>query len=268
MRKFLIKTLLCCCLLTAMSTAQVFGQTKTNQESNPFQTIQFPSADKLEITADLYLASDDKKTPFIVLCHQAGWSRGEYREIAPKLKEAGFNCLAIDQRSGKATNNVENETTKQAAKDGKGTGFVDAEQDMIAAIKYVRANHSDGKLILWGSSYSSALSLRIAGEHPELIDGVMAFAPGEYFERFGKPKDWITTSAKKISDPVFITSAKKEYPRWKSIFDAIPGEQKTKFVPTTTGNHGSRALYQRFDDSASYWDEVNQFLKRYKSNDE
>ena len=34
--------------------------------------------------ADLYIAHD-ASAPFILLFHQAGWSRGEYLEIAPKL---------------------------------------------------------------------------------------------------------------------------------------------------------------------------------------
>ena len=46
--------------------------------------------------------------PVLVLFHQAGWSRGEYREIAPKLNELGYICLAIDQRSGKGVNGVAN----------------------------------------------------------------------------------------------------------------------------------------------------------------
>ena len=179
-----------------------------------YKTITFPSADDVKITADLYMPHGKTK-PFIVLCHQAGWSRGEYREIAPKLNELGFNCMAIDQRSGNEVNKVANETMKAASAANKPVTFVDAEPDMIAAIKFARANHAEGKVILWGSSYSSALALRIAGEEPALIDGVLAFAPGEYFKRFGQPGDWITTSAAKIADPAFITSAKNEFKNWK-----------------------------------------------------
>ena len=232
-------------------------------QQKEFTKVQFPSADGLQLTADLYLAKQDKQTPMILLCHQAGWSRGEYREIAPKLNKMGFNCMALDQRSGNAVNEVENETFKLAKQQKKATGFVDAEQDMIAALNHCRKNYAKGKLILWGSSYSSALSLRIAGENPQLLDGVLAFAPGEYFARFGKPKDWITTSAAKIKAPVFITSAQDEFPRWKSIFEKIPGD-KSKFVPTTKGNHGSRALWAKFDDHEEYWKATRKFLGKFQ----
>lgn len=227
------------------------------------KTIEFASGDGVEITADLYWAHDDKATPFIVLCHQAGWSRGEYLEIAPKLNEMGFNCLAIDQRSGGAVNEVSNQTAKAAKATGKKTTFVDAEQDMVAALRYARENFAEGDLVLWGSSYSAALALRIAGEHADLLNGVLAFAPGEYFARFGQSEDWITVSAKKIAVPTFVTSAKNEYGRWKGIFDAIELESKTKFVPQTAGNHGSRALWEQFDDHEDYWTAVNSFLTQF-----
>ena len=245
------------CVVAAISTLQV-----AHGQDSEFKTVQFPSADGVEITADVYNKHADT-SPFIVLCHQAGWSRGEYREIAPKLNALGFNCMAIDQRSGKGVNNVANETMKRAAAESKGTQFLDAEQDMIAALKYAKKNYAKGKLLLWGSSYSAALTLRIAGEHSDLIDGALSFAPGEYFVRFEKPQDFIQSSAKKIQDPIFVTSAKNEYENWKAIFDAVSSSGKTKFIPQTKGQHGSRALWKKFPDHGEYWTATKAFLKQF-----
>ena len=239
------------------------GSEKRDEVAAAFTQVEFPSADGLAITADLYLVDEAKSTPFIVLCHQAGWSRGEYREIAPKLNQLGFNCLAIDQRSGGTVNGVKNQLVLKARAANTGTEFSDAEQDMIAALKWSKENWAEGKLIVWGSSYSAALSLRIAGEHPDLVDGAMAFSPGEYFTRFGKPGDWIATSAKKIADPSFITSARSEHRAWKGIFDSIPGADKANFRPETAGNHGSRALWEKFSDHDAYWAGVKEFLKQF-----
>ena len=240
-------------LFVVSIAAQLQGQ------KSDFKPITFDSANDLKVTADLYMAHDNT-APFIVLCHQAGWSRGEYREIAPKLNKLGFNCMAIDQRSGGGVNDIKNESMKAAKAKKLGTEFTDAEADMIRALEHARSSYAQGQVILWGSSYSAALSLRIAGENPELVDGVMAFAPGEYFERLGQPKDWISQSAKKIAAPAFITSAKNEEKNWKAIFESIPGQSKTAFLPKTKGNHGSRALWEKFDDHKSYWAQVNTFL--------
>lgn len=255
-------------LAIALMATSMFATTQAQEQSaerTDFETITFESGDGLEVTADLYAPHDDRATPFIVLCHQAGWSRGEYREIAPKLNKLGFNCMAIDQRSGGKVNGVENETLKKAKAANKATNFTDAEQDLVAALKFARDGLAEGKVILWGSSYSAALSLRVAGENNDLVDGVLAFAPGEYFARFGRPKDWVQSAAKNIADPAFITSAQNELPNWEAIFEAIPVEGKQKFVPTTKGNHGSRALWEEFDDHGDYWKQVKAFLEQFQA---
>lgn len=226
------------------------------------ETITFPSKDGLTITADTYISNPDKKTPFIVLFHQAGWSRGEYNEIAPKLNKLGFNCIAVDQRSGNTVNGVKNETTALAQKEGKPINYTDAEQDIIASLEYARNNFAEGKLIAWGSSYSAALVLKVAGDHPTLVDGVVSFAPGEYFKRLGKSPTWVQDSAKNITVPVFITSAKSEYNNWAGIYGVINTNTKTYYLPDTKGNHGSRALWAKFFDSPGYWKAVTAFLQK------
>lgn len=227
--------------------------------SQAMETITFKAEDGVEITAELYITHPNT-APFIVLFHQANWSRGEYQEIAPKLNAMGYNCMAIDQRSGGAVNGIPNKTKISATKAMKGTQYIDALTDMNAAIVYAKTNFAEGKLIIWGSSYSSALVLKIAGDQPEAIDGTLAFSPGEYFGRFEKPVDFIASSAKNITNPVFITSAKNEKGSWWKIYEAIDSENKHYFLPETSGNHGSRALWEKFNDSKSYWKAVKEFL--------
>ncbi len=235
------------CFITLVVTAQ----SKT--------TITFKSQDGIIITADSYMPHS-KAAPVIVLFHQANWSRGEYLEIAPELNTLGFNCIAVDLRSGGAINNVTNMTKLNAAKAMKSTQYIDAIPDMKAAVKYAKNNLTDGKVIVWGSSYSSALSLKLAGQMNE-IDAVMAFSPAEYFVSQGKARDFVTSDAGNIFKPVFITSAKSEKSSWWSIYVAIPSENKTFYLPESSGNHGSRALWSKFADSPGYWNSVKNFLK-------
>ncbi len=245
-------------LVTLASTANAAFQGDT--KSTAPTSISFPAKDGLKVHADLYLAHEGEQVPFIVLFHQAGWSRGEYLEIAPRLNQLGFNCMAVDQCSGGAVNGIKNLTHGAAKQAGLGTDFPDAMPDMLAALEWARAEYTQGKLIAWGSSYSSALVLRIAGQHPKLVDGVLSFSPGDYFGRFGKSKTWIAESASSIACPVWITSAKKEREVWMPIFKKIPGDKKHSFLPASAGNHGSRALWQKFKDSGAYWTSVEKFL--------
>ena len=244
----------------------IFSLSQAASAAAKKETVKFPSSDGMAITADVYMNAADKKRPFIVLFHQAGWSRGEYIEIAPRLNALGFNCMAVDLRSGGEVNGVTNETSARAKAGSKGTSYVDAMPDIEAAIRYARKHYGHGKVIIWGSSYSAALVLKVAGDRSELVDGVLAFSPGEYFGRSGKPANWIQESAAKIKLPVFITSARGEKGSWSGIFDAIRSENKTFYLPDTRGNHGSRALWAKFNDSTGYWKAVENFLnKDYKN---
>ncbi len=231
-------------------------------EERPVQeTVTFKSQDGLEVTADSNV-SHETTAPFIVLFHQARWSRGEYAEIAPKLAALGFNTMAVDQRSGGEVNGVENETHKRAKAAGKPVEYLDAYPDMVAALEYAKANHAKGKTIVWGSSYSSALVFRLAAEHPDEVDGLLSFAPGEYYEDVtGDPK-YIEGFAGKVKCPVFVTSAKEEGPNWKGIFEAVSGN-KTSYLPDTEGKHGSSALWEKQPDNAGYWKAVEAFLKEH-----
>lgn len=216
------------------------------------ETITFPSEDGLEITADIYEV--DKNAPVIILCHQASWSRGEYREIAPKLNKMGFTCIAIDQRSGNEVNGIKNETATRASEQKLGQAYTDAEQDIVAAVNYAHKKYSK-KVILWGSSYSSSLVLKVAKEN-ENVSKVISFSPGEYFRTFS-----LKEKISGFDKPAFLTSSKNEATSVKVLYDVISSENKTQFIPNGSGEHGSRALWESKKDHKEYWKAITEFLK-------
>ena len=241
-------------LITALTT-NLFAATSS-------QRIEFKSTDGLLITADRY-TPHKADAPLIVLFHQAGSSRGEYSEIAPRLNRLGFNCIAVDQRSGEHSRGIDNQTAIRAGSAGLPTSYADALPDIIAALRYARKNYPHSKIIAWGSSYSASLVLKVAGDQPELVDGVIAFSPGEYFAHLGNSKTWIRDSAKNIQVPVFISSSRNETKRWADIYRVIPEKWRHSFIPETAGKHGSKALWKKYADSPAYWQAVTAFLKDY-----
>ncbi len=224
------------------------------------EEITFDSSDGLKLTADFYGDPTDKSRPLICLFHQAGWSRGEYREIAPKLVAMGFHCLAVDARSGGEVNGVVNETVQRNQKRGEKVGydFIKAYPDVVATLKYARENLAEGKLIAWGSSYSSTLILKASIDNEGLVDGTLSFAPNAKAD-WAQP--WLLPGLAKIKHPVFITSAKDEKPNWQPIYENLPPELRSSYLPKTKGNHGSRALWEEFADHTGYWTAVTQFLE-------
>ena len=227
------------------------------------ETVTFASEDGLLVTADVYAPYENGAAPIIVLFHQAGSSRGEYTEIAPWLNSLGYNCMAVDQRSGETARGVDNETARRAAQENRPAGYISALPDIKAALVYARRQYGKDGVIAWGSSYSAALVLTVAGDSPGLVDGVLAFSPGEYFRRAGKSATWVQETARHITVPVFITSSRNEADSWADIFESIEPGQKTSFIPATEGRHGSRALWKEYPDSDAYRSAVQVFLERF-----
>jgi dienelactone hydrolase len=218
--------------------------------------IAFPAGDGVTVTADVYMPNP-ATAPFVVLFHQAGYSRGEYRAIAPKLVALGVNAMAVDLRSGEAAAGVGNATAASACALGKPHQYVDAVADLTAAVAKAR-ELARGKVVLWGSSYSSSLVLAYGGELH--ADAVMAFSPGEYFDDQGKSKTWVAERAATLAVPVFIASARSEAATWAPIAAAITRGKVTTFVPDTAGLHGASALWPEQPDNGAYWTAVTAFV--------
>jgi len=222
------------------------------------ELVKFQTEDGLTVTGDLYTLEKPEEVPFIILFHQARYSRGEYIETAERFLELGYNCLAIDQRSGGEVNGVVNETNKEAVAKGLPTDYADAMPDLMAAIEYVKENFDSDRLLILGSSYSASLAIIIAAQNPGMVDGVLAFSPGEYFKY---DDTTIEQYASEIIVPVFITSAREERKEWKAIYEAINDDDKQKYIPEEGGIHGSSALWKTTDGNKEYWKAVEKFLK-------
>ena len=228
------------------------NNTPATTDSAYTKTFTFKSLDSLEITADIYHIGKDK--PVMVLCHQAGWSRGEYKESAVEFNKLGFNCIAIDQRSGSGVNGVQNETAKGYTPVGLPQDYINSEQDIIAGVNY--AENMYGKnVILVGSSYSSGLVLKVAKENAK-VEMVLSFSPNEYYGQNFDLKGKITG----LDKPTFITSSKNEAADAKLLFDVVTSTKKAQFVPTGAGHHGSRALWSANAGNEEYWKAVKDFL--------
>lgn len=216
------------------------------------QKVTFTSLDALTITADLYLVNDS--LPFILLCHQAGSSRGEYLESAVRLNGLGYNCLAIDLRSGEVSNKIKNETAVQAKRKGRGQDYLDAEQDMIAAVYYLY-NKYKKKVIVLGSSYSASLALKLGAENNK-VAAVIAFSPGDYFGE----EMLLSRVVTGLKIPVFLASSRTEYEKVRKIYEWIPSAMKVQFVPGSEGDHGSKVLWQVSPAAPEYWSALENFL--------
>lgn len=218
--------------------------------------LTFPASDKLTVTADFYENEKEGKTAaWVLLFHQAGYSRGEYKETAARIVKLGYNCLAVDLRSGEEVNFVKNETAAEAKKKKLPTNYLDAKQDILAAIDYA-FEKSKKPVILFGSSYSASLALVVAKSNAK-VKAVVAFSPGEYFENTLN----VQTSLTGYDKPVFAAVSKKEFSYLETLLTGVT-KNKTIFQPQSgDGEHGSKALWKSNKSSSEYWMALISFLK-------
>lgn len=225
-------------------------------EKYPFKEVEFKSKDRHPISGNLYELESDR--PVILLCHQAGYNKHEYADIAPRLNAMGYNVMAIDQRSGGDFAGKSNKTYHSAKAKGLTTEFLDAEQDIEAAVDYLFGMYGQ-KVIVWGSSYSSSLVLFVASSNDH-VRASISFSPGDYF---GEAKPSLAHVLKDLDKPFFITSSKEESEQVSKLLKDIELKpNQLHFIPEHKGYHGSRALWQGQENADEYWNAVVSFLKK------
>lgn len=218
--------------------------------------VKFPSKDGVTITADMYEA--DPSYPWVVLFHMAESSRGEFQRIAPRLNRLEVNCIAVDLRAGKEENFIVNETYVLAKNTGLGTSYLDAEIDMKAAIEktFMIARRP---VIIFGSSYSASLALKLAQEMPQ-VKAVIAFSPGEYF---GKELN-VAEAVSGLTKPAFIACGSDEKKYTDEIANAVNSDKKIYFAPGKGGAHGSKSLLKTTEGETDYWIQMINFIQKVK----
>lgn len=208
---------------------------------------------------------EPKPTALILLFHQAGSSKAEYASIAPRLVKAGYSALAIDQRSGgemygsnETAAGLGAERAKALAEDA---GYLKAYPDLEAALAWGEQQHLP--IILWGSSYSSALVFRLAAEHPGKVRSLLAFSPGEYFS----DENMVRAAAAKINLPAFVASTGSDEERKFAdpIFAVLHGTGNVRLVPSNAVHGSSMLIASRNPEGAEViWQAVLAFLGKTK----
>ncbi len=212
------------------------------------------SKDSVKVTYDEYFVS--KKAPVVLLCHQAGSSRGEYTEIAKRINKSGINCVAIDQRSGGKCKEVVNQTHLDAEQKKLSTGYLDSEKDIIAALDYFHLKYKK-KISLLGSSYSASLILKIAATQKQKIKTLFVFSPGEYFDGFNLKKH-----IENLEVMTFIYGAKNELQDIEACTSLLLN--KKTFRSFSEGKHGASVLWNDCPSSSEFWSEFESQLKFLK----
>ena len=199
----------------------------------------------------------------MLLFHQGGASGwAEYAPIVPALTSRGFRVATIDQRRGGDLFDAANAVAERF--DPETTSYCDAAPDLEAALDWAVDRTGDDGVVLWGSSYSAALVIRLAAERPDDVAGVLAFSPAS-----GDPMEGCRPEAvlDRIDVPLLVLRPESEMEHaWigeqLEIFDAAGADTYV----ARPGRHGSSMLVeQRVGASTEgVWGVVQAFLDRIR----
>jgi len=207
--------------------------------------ITFIAPDRLLVTGDLYFVNDT--LPYMILCHDAKSSRGEYKEIAHRFNKLGYNCIAIDLRVGGTSNGIENETVEMANVKHMSPKLIDSKIDIIGAINYA-FERSNKKIVLVGAGYSAALAMCVGFTDPR-INCVFAFSPADYYNGALDTKSVFP----KCTIPVFVASSLTDAASTKAYVAGIPSSKLTLFAPSGGNAHGTDGLLKSSESNHDYW---------------
>lgn len=152
------------------------------------------------------LAYDDQgEGPLIIATPAMLDLRSELRFLVPRLVEAGFRVLSIDQRGMGETSGRWPEY-----------GSTPMARDLIALIEHV----DSGPVLIYGTSNGAAAGIYLAAERAELVDGLVLAAP---FVRDGK-SSWVQRQLMQIMRvpglalPIYLSY----YPKWEPRRPRVP----------------------------------------------
>lgn len=223
------------------------------------QTFELETADGLTIYGDIYEPEYIKRPPLILAFHQGGGdARGEYAPIIPRLLDEGYAVMTIDQRQGGDVFEGTNRTV-EGLPDGEEYGFCDAYPDLEAALAYA-STQGFGRIIVWGSSYSAALAIRLAADHPEDVDRVVALSPAS-----GEPMEGCQPiePASRLTVPALMVRPEREASIDFVAADlAAYREMGHEVYVSPGGSHGSSILVEARTGAPTteVWDRVLSFL--------
>ena len=239
------------------------------QDETGYQEISFYTSDSIKVFGQLY--ERNKSNDIILLFHQGGSNaRGEYRTIIPRLLDNNFNILAIDQRVGGQIYGSYNRTIANIPGNSfdNNYGYCDAYNNLEGALDYlIQTGNTSGK-ILWGSSYSASLSMKLASIRGQDLIGVLAFSPASGRVMDGcNPEDFIEM----VEIPMIILKPPNEMEseRSQQLYDLAAKLGHQTYV-AENGIHGSSMLVESRvgKEVSKNWEIVLTFLHQIRNGDD
>lgn len=205
------------------------------------ERVALATADGFTLVGDLHAAAPE--APGVILLHMYRSDRRAWDPLVPKLREAGFTVLALDQRAHGESTRRGAETVRVADLPRGGfAAFVRAGPKDVAAARKLLAKRglAKGGLALVGASYGCSVSLLSAAAEPG-VGALVLLSPGTAY--FGVD---VTEAARRFAGALLGVAAEDDPGSargTRALVEAHPGPDELVIFPS--GGHGTRLFAPR-----------------------
>ena len=230
-------------------------------EAQTTNEIQFKTSDQLTVFGDFHASAKVPARAVLIVVHQGdGSARGDYGPIIPRLIREGFDVLAIDSRSGGELFGSTNRTvSKNPARDWE---YCDAYPDLTAALDYAKTLRPARPIIVWGSSYSATLALRLAADRASELKAVLAFSPASG-PSMGECQPVPYAARVKIPALVVRPRGELDVAMRRADFDAFSKQGHQTYIAEPSAHGSSVLVAERANgDASATWITVLAFLDK------
>ena len=212
---------------------------RMNSEKDSVQTVTFDAPDGARIVGSFYAARQEN-SPAVLMLHQFGGTRADYKDLAAQFQANGMAVLTIDGRGfGESTKRADGSTISVSQSNEAVAGM---KSDVAAAVKFLveQKNVDKSRIGIAGASYGSSLAIIYAGENSE-IKAVALVSPGTNY--FGNLPT-MPAMEKYAARPVLIIAAEddQESATASHKLDKLAAGDQHQLQIYPRGGHGTGIL--------------------------
>lgn len=132
---------------------------------------------KIEVPCRAWLPKNVQPKVVLLCVHGLGLNSAAFEEFGQQMQKEGIGVFAVDVRGFGTWMQLKGRTE---------CDFKSCISDVEGALKVLHTAYPDKPIFVLGESMGGAIAMRVAAEHPELIDGFVSSVPSG--DRFHKTK--------------------------------------------------------------------------------
>lgn len=123
---------------------------------------------KIEVPCQAWVPKGSQPKAVLLCVHGLGLNSGSYAEFGQQMQKEGIGVFAVDVRGFGTWMRLEGKEK---------CDFESCISDVEQALRVLHQAYPNKRIFMLGESMGGAIAMRVAAEHPELVDGLISSVP-------------------------------------------------------------------------------------------